>query len=207
MSKTSIWIEGEGRKQKIIINKIMKTHRINIQKAMAISMINTRRRAHDYIIPNKAFNKYGRKIRNPRGAAYRQHTTPGRLTSRTGKIRYMLRNKLGGSSLRGWKGWGRINVKHKSIALLTQIKAERLTGKTERYIGTVRVKIARMDAYLSSTSGGRPRESLRTLAVRFNWETGIRGQRRPFFEPASKATLFDMRRLVRQKDANIRRAI
>ena len=207
MAKTSIWIEGEGKKQKIIINQFMKAHRINIQQAMATAMGNTRKRAHDLIIPNMARNKTGGKIRNPRAASRKQPSTAGRLTSRTGKLKYMLRNSTGsGSTLKGWTGFGSINAKQQSVAFKTQIKAQRISGKREIYTGTIRVYVTG-DSYLFNTKGGMPRESLRTLAIRFNWETGIRGSTRPIFKPAYSATEFDMRRLVELKDANIRRNI
>lgn len=197
-----IWIEGEGRATKSAINKVMLKHRKNIHESMAIAMNNTRIRAHDRIIPNI------KKIRNPYASRRIQPPVPGRLTERTGKIQHMLKHSTSSSNpLRGWTGIGTNKAaKQRSVAFISRIAQKRLTGKTDRYVGTIKVDI-RGDSVLFSTYAGRPRESTRTLAVRFNWETGIRGEKRSIFKPAYKRTEWDMRRLVAQKDAAIRGVI
>jgi hypothetical protein len=56
---------------------------------------------------------------------------------------------------------------------------------------------------LFSIYGGMPQESIRTLAVRFNWETGIRGNRRPIFSSLVKLAEFDMSQEVKRKNSII----
>lgn len=193
-----------GRKTKIALNKVMSRHRIAVQKAMAESMTRTRVKAEEYIIPNTAKYSYGklrgRTIYSPRMARAIQPSVSGRLTSRTGKIKYMLRHSASiGNPLRGWGGWGRKLAKQRSVAFLSQVRAESTTLGMERYIGTIRVNV-RGDSKLFDTTKGQPPESLKTLAVRFQWEYGIRGQKRPIFAPVAKQTDYDMRRLVQQKN-------
>lgn len=184
----------------------MREHEIAIKTALAIGLSNTRVRAAERIIPNRTSGRGGGKIQNPYFARKQQPNTAGRLTSRTGKLKLMLGNRASASNpLNGWK-----NIKNRnklatqnSTAFKSQVRIIRGSKTSNRYEATIRVKVTGGDQRLFATSGGQPQESLRTLAVRFNWETGIRGQKRPIFRPVIKLTEFDVTKLVAAKDAQI----
>jgi len=193
---------GGGRSQIIELNKTMLRHRIAIQKAMAIALTKTRVRAKDYVIKSTAKFRSGDAIYNPRWARAQQPTVPGRLTSRTGKLKFMLGHYATvGNPLKGWdrSTWGKTLAKQKSVAFLSQIRAVKTSIGHEMYVGTIRVLVSG-HPMLFETTRGQPQESLKTLAVRFQWEYGIRGERRPIFAPVRRQTDFDMRKLVEQKN-------
>lgn len=186
----------------------MRKHREAIQRGMAIALSNTRRRAGERIIENTTGTL------NPYRARKKQPSTDGRLTSRTGKLKYML--EYGLSSSDPLKSWGDIKgdkvLKEKdNISLKGQIKTiaslagadtKSATRAYESYRGTYRTNI-QANGRLFSTYGGMPQETVRTLAIRFNWETGIRGQRRPIFAPVVKLSEFDMTNEIKKKNATI----
>ena len=183
-----------GRQTIIAINKVMKQHQIAMQMGIAAALTRTRLRAEEYVIPNTT------TYVNTRWARKEQASTPGRLTSRTGKLKYMLRHKASsGNLLKNWKGFGNILVKERSVALMGQVKMQKLTISTHQYVGTYRVNVLG-NGHLFSTSRKRPQESLKTLAIRFQWEYGIRGEKRPIFSPVSKQADFDLRKYVEQKN-------
>ncbi len=177
---------------------VMKLHRIAVQKGMAAALTRTRLRAESYILDNDT------GIRNPYMANKYQAPTPGRLTSRTGKLKYML--KYGAdlnNPLKSWKNFGSILCNEDTVALKGLIRAKRTSATTEQYVGTYRVSVQRHGRLFSTGSKGRfsmPQESVKTLAMRFMWETGIRGQKRPIFEPVSDVTDFDMKKQVSDKN-------
>ncbi len=187
-------------------NKTMTKHEIAIKTALADSLDRTRSRAAEHIIKSTATNSKGR-IYNPYYARKKQPNEPGRLINRTGKLKLMLSNRATGRSpqARGWK-----NIKNrrklatqKSTAFNSQVRIIRGSKYSNRYEATIRVKLHGGDSRLFDTTRGQPQESLRTLAVRFKWETGIRGQKRPIFKPVVKITEFDTTKLVAEKDALI----
>jgi len=215
MAKKGIWVRGEGRKQKIEINKRMLQHRANIHKAMAVTMNKVRIDAHDHVIEKKVspFDSsigYKNKFRqySPRLLSKLQPSTSGRLTSRTNKLRYMLKHSTSIlNPFLGWTGLGtRIIAKQRSVAFDSMIRQKRLTGDRDEYRGTIRVNV-KGDGKLFSTFGGAPKESLQTLAVRFQWEFGIRGETRPIFKPFINKARFDMRRLVQMKNVALKGVI
>jgi hypothetical protein len=165
-------------------------------------MTNTRIRAKDYIIPNRT------PYVNPRWARHRQPSVPGRLTSRTNKLKFMVgHNARASNPLYGWIKFGSILAKQKSVAFLSQVRATKTSFGNERYTGTIRVLITTGHHTLFDMVRKQPQESLKTLAVRFQWEYGIRGEKRPIFAPVSKQTDFDMRKLVEQKNNLIWREV
>ena len=95
MAHTKVELAGGGRKQIIELNKIRRRYRVLIQMAMARGLNYMRKEAEKRIIPNRAIGKSGGLIRNSRKASMVQPSTPGRLTSRTGKLKHMLRTRLG----------------------------------------------------------------------------------------------------------------
>lgn len=193
---------GGGRKTIMATNKIMKQHRIALQMGIAAAMTKTRVLASYYIIPNYTGTVH------PYYAAKKQPPTPGRLTSRTGKLKFMVGHLANPySPLRHWHGFGKKLVKERSVALMGQVKVISLSKTSDKYVGTYRVNIKSGHSRLFDIKRGKPLETLRTLAVRFNWETGIRGERRPIFEPISKRMHYEMRKFIKQKDKLIRGVI
>ncbi len=177
--------------------RVMLDHRKAIQQSMATAMTKTRVRASKHIIPNDT------SFANPYLARKNQPSTAGRLTSRTGKLAYMLKNRASlNNPLRHWRGFGKNIVKERSVALMGQIKAKAMTKTSLQFVGTYRVNI-QSNARLFDTARGMPQESTRTLAVRFNWETGIRGSARPIFAPVASRGEFDMTKLVTEKNNRI----
>ena len=182
-----------GRQTLIAINKVMKQHNAAMQMGIAMTLTKTRLDAEKHVIPNTT------PYVNPRWARRKQPSTPGRLTSRTGKLKYMLRNKASYSNLlKEWKGFGHILVKERSVALMGQVKKQKLTVSTNQYVGTYRVNVL-SNAQLFNTHRGRPQESLKTLAIRFQWEYGIRGEKRPIFKPVFQMQQ-DLKKYVEQKN-------
>jgi len=175
------------------INKIMKDHRIAVQQGLATSMTQARIKAADYLIPNTT------GFVNPYIARKKQPSTPGRLTSRTNKLHYMLMNKASASNpLRSWTGFGNKLAKERSVSLMGQIKATDISKETESYIATYRVNILG-DSHLWDIHRKKPRETIRTLVMRYMWE--YRG--RPIFKPIISLVDFNMRKQVEEKNRKI----
>lgn len=168
--------------------QISKDYTIKIQQALSEIIDDIRKEAAEvHIIPNDTGQL------NPYRARKKQPSTDGRLTSRTGKLKYMLLHKIDKNN---WKGFGKTLVKHDSSGLKGQIRRKRINVAEEHYEGTLRVWVT-MDGRLTSTYMGMPTESTRTLAMRFMWE--YRNPRRPFIEPAAKSISPDMTGLLSQK--------
>jgi hypothetical protein len=179
------------------INKVIVDHKKAMQKGIASAMVKTRLRAAKYLIPNTT------SFKNPYKARKEQASTPGRLTSRTGKLKYMLEGKrIDLQPLRRWKGLGNKLYKERTPGLLGQVRTIKTAKNYYSFEGTYRVKISN-DQRLFSTRSKMPQESTRTLAIRFNWETGIRGKSRPIFSPVIKSAEFDFRDEVKRKNEKI----
>jgi hypothetical protein len=194
-------VELRGVKQVIKHNKkVMVEHRKAIQVALGNSLTLTRLRAQQHLIPNTT------GFVAPKRARYFQPSTHGRLTSRTGRLGYML--KYGASASNPKKTWDKstlgqlIYKETKNVGLKGQVRAKRISKNFEEYRATYRVFISD-NARLFSRVRGMPRETKKTLAMRFNWETGIRGGVRPIFAPVVNRTIFDVSKEVKRKDAKI----
>ena len=196
-------VELRGVKQVIKHNKkVMVEHRKAIQVALGNSLTLTRLRAQQHLIPNTT------GFVAPKRARYFQASTHGRLTSRTGKLGYML--KYGASASNPKKAWDKSTLgqliyrETKNVGLKGQVRAKRTSKNFEEYRATYRVFIS-SNSKLFSRVRGMPRETKKTLAMRFNWETGIRGEVRPIFAPVVNRTMFDVSKEEKRKDAIIRR--
>lgn len=186
------------------INRVKRSYRRAMQGSLAEMTNEIRMDAHDhFIIPNRT------GIDNPYRARKAQPSKSGILTSRTGKLKYMLRNKVSKKNpTKGWKGFGNRLVKHKSAGLHGLIRQIGVGSIEERYRATLRVQISD-DHKLYFTGWGKrggkdkmPRESKRTLALRFMWDwgtKGVRGQRRPFITPAANSNKKEFRGFVRER--------
>ena len=178
------------------IKKNAKQYRRGVQRALADFMTETRiSAAKEQMIANRFPS-----IQNPYYLRRKQPSDPTRLTSRTGKLKYMLEK-----TTRQWSGFGNILVKENTPGLAGLIRTER-SGEIEAFKGTYRVDInpdSRLTAVGPRGEGSQKRhhmpiESTRTLAMRFRHETGIRGKARPFMHPAAQSRLAILRAGVEQ---------
>jgi hypothetical protein len=177
----------------VSLKEIMKDHRIAVQQGLATSMTQARIKAAEHLIPNTT------GFVNPYRARKKQPSTPGRLTSRTNKLHYMLMNRASLSNPLGhWIGFGNKLAKERSVSLMGQIRATDITSKTESYIATYKVNILG-DSHLWDTHRGKPRESIRTLVMRYMWEY----RDRPIFKPIISLVDFNTRKQVELKNNRI----
>ena len=185
-------LRDHGMPTLMSIKKISRYHREVIQQGLATAMTLTRKAAAEHLIPNIT------GFVNPYIARKKQPSIPGRLTSRTNKLHYMLMNKVSSSNpLRSWIGFGNRLVKEKSVGLMGQIRSIG-TGDKESYRATYRIGIS-SDSHLWDTYRGKPQESIRTLTMRFIWE--YRG--RPIFSPVVNLTSFTMRTQIKKRNEAI----
>lgn len=122
-------------------------------------------------------------ILNPRYLRKKQPSTPNRLTSRTGKMVYMMKKIVS-----PWKMTDGGMVM-KTAGLIIRVSKKKGMNVME-FEGTMRPQIT-MDGRLSSIGKRMPKETLRTLTLRFYWETGIRGQKRQFLYPQARQHFAD----------------
>ena len=149
---------------------------------MAISRLG----AIDFIIPNMS----GSRI--PHRAAARQHSVPGKLTERTGRMIAGLRE--GGTpseQVRMWNGWGNRVVRTNPSAYATLnglIKASE-KGKTVDHVGTYSIFVRDNSKALNKKPRGVAPATKQQIALRYRWETGIRGGQRPYMYPSAQKNL------------------
>jgi len=180
-----------GAKKCIMGLKVYNKTRDNeIKKIIAIFMTKTREKARDYLIPNLT----NPKTYNPYQAWKQQPSTPGRLTSRTCKLKYMLGYDIHKNDyLYGWdKKWNNILQKEETIGLKGQIREMRKSTELA-YIGTYRVFV-KEHYILMSTMFGMPQETLKSLAMRFQQEY----MGRPIFAPVTSES--ELVSLLRRSD-------
>ena len=177
-----------------------KEYRKEVQRSVAKFLTLTRiSAATKVMIPNTT------GILNPYMARKVQPANPSRLTHRTKKMRWMLLENAD-PNLAGWGGFGNKLAKLDTSALKLLVRAVE-QGQFDEFLGTIRVWISRVPPILTHrgtvpqyddkgkllNKGYKPkmmpRETMRTLAMRFMWELGIRGSRRPYMEPAAKMIL------------------
>lgn len=183
----------------VVLRKLssdQRRHKEDIMKSTAEYLTYTRRKAEEHIRPNPTgdLNPYfARKKMINMGYP---PTVSGRLTSKTGKLKLMLRDKATGSLLKDWSGFKGKIAKQSSMALHSTVRMKGLHD----YTGQIRVFI-KGDPRLFDTSRGQPQESMRTLAIRFNWEFGIRGSKRPIFEPVAQNSLDFLIKKLNERNA------
>lgn len=161
----------------------------NVKKGIGSYLTVTRAKASEYIIPNTTGTL------NPWKARIQQPNTPNKLTSRTGKLKLMLGHKADVyQPEKNWKGTRKLLTDH-SMALKGTVRVNLNSNVENRYRGVYRVDISG-HGRLYSRYGGMPRETVKTLGKRFNWERGIRGGKRPFMKPIIDRNKSDFERYV-----------
>jgi hypothetical protein len=131
-----------------------------------------------------------------------QPSTPGKLTDRTGALIKMLKdtNKWSVPTKRSTTMNG--DAIQGSVRLTTKG-----TSISEEYTGTLSAYLRTAAKYWpwqnGSVSKRSARPDMKQLLFRFRWETGIRGARRPFLEPAAHANKFSTESIIQAKLNNL----
>ena len=197
--QTKAWLEWKPAGW---VPKVAREHRKAVFNSMAQAMDSIRMRAaFMFIIPNRTGTKH------PYWSSMAQHSDPVCLTDRTGSLIKMLKDKAG---LR--HKWTVTASKAKIDTMGMQGMIKVLGGALtpmEQYVATFRVNIQEsaiaatkvMGAIPNHKKGRRNRivQTKQTLRMRFRHETGIRGNTRPFMEPAAKQQVFAVQKLIQAR--------
>lgn len=148
--------------------------------------------AKQQLIPNRT------GYLNPYRARQAQPSTSGRLTNRTGKMKYMLAyDVIGGGYGLGYSGYSMILFRKRTKFLNIMVRATD-RANVESYEGTIRATIQAPDSYvfrrgnLSDPYQRMPKETPDTLAKRFNWEN----KDRKYMEPAALSYSMNLNNIV-----------
>jgi hypothetical protein len=190
------------KEAKFRVNKILRFYKFEFFKAMAIWMDSVRYDAGTRELVQSAYPN----IWNHSILRRLQKTTPGRLTSRSGKLKFMLTEFLKTTSDFGKRYSGTSIYKWIGAGLAIRIKMNQ-SGITQKFIGEMRVEISPTHGRLYSRgilSDRKKRmrmETPRSLALRFNWDrSNIRGGgSRPFITPAAQKKTFNLTQLAAQR--------
>lgn len=175
-------IEGIPKASKEL-RKRQKDYRKRAQIVLGEFLDEVRKGAIHSIIPNVTgeTHPYYAK-RGPKG----QKSTPGKLTSRTGKMIWLL----GEQFHKKFTGVGGILYKKNTAAFKLQVRTIRSQKVDRGFIATIRIYISYVPPQIRKIDSGRerklPKESKLTLKMRFLWETGIRGNKRIYMAPSAK---------------------
>lgn len=173
------------------IKRILVYHRTAVLNEMQSYLDRVRLNAAEkQIIPTNYPN-----VKNPYVLAKWQKSTPGKLTERTGALIKMLKDitpwKPGNTRTRTMSGdamQGTIKVTTKGL----------IVG--EEYMGELRASIKSESKYWPIQSGkALNRPTKQQLVMRFKWETGIRGETRPFMLPAGNAEEIKTEKIIQSK--------
>jgi len=173
------------------LDKAIKRYRYLTQLDTATLLEIARAKASDEIIPNTTGSRnpyYARKVQPP---------TTGKLTSRTGKLKYMMEDKSNPSNIKKyWKGFGKNIAKVSTAGLYGSVKVDRVTrgSKNEEYDAEWRTDISNKQQ-LFWIGDTKKRETKRTLVMRFMWEN----KGRPMFKPIQKQLNSRARMLAERK--------
>ena len=178
-------------------------------RSLAASLDNIRLRSTDYIRPNTSGSKNLRQMYKD------QPSVPGQLTSRTGLLIIMLKAKARFNEHVGWKITSQM-ARLKTDALAGRVSLAGGAGTAhEFYKAILKVQISNSSKLASFVQNAIPSArkwtkkgnfSTQKLAMRFQHETGIRGQKRQFIEPATKQERFTTDRLVKRKLSQLNRS-
>lgn len=223
-NKTKFKIDTTQHKR--AVQAILKKYRYDIFREMARVLDKTREEAADkYIIPAK-YNLYEDGKMSIRQLYNLQPSHPTRLTSRTGILVKILKEKASpygrawshtvtsyGTGKFKWRATKQSRLKTSGFVGLIKVMSGLGTDK-ETYRGTLRVHVNAVPktkgkvwdmqdsgtAWLSKGRMGKIRkETPQTVAMRFKHDTGIRGRKRPFLTPALKDQEMRFRRITREK--------
>jgi hypothetical protein len=189
--------------------KIIARYREDIMRSLARNLDNIRYNSIQYIIPQKP---PATKKMSPWRMAREQPSTPGKLTDRTGRLIKMLQSKATWQMKRKTMTMGNNYFKG-----MVKVEDNYRTDR-ETYSATLRVDIQDGNPLIGDTVGRRlvevmgenrkmmlqSRVTKQQLFMRFMWEKGIRGERRPFIEPAAQRERFNTSALIASKLRELR---
>jgi hypothetical protein len=171
--------------------RLCKSYRKIILDEITDYLDNVRKDAVSEIIPAKNPSNRSGFVRMYR----EQPSTPGKLTERTGSLIRMLKDL---------SSWNRTKSRSRSMsgdAMQGNVAVTTAgTVIAEQYYGSLSVNIrseSRYWPYNRGKAGTYPTKQ--QLFFRFMWETGIRGEKRQFLEPAAKRQQVFTERIVEQK--------
>ncbi len=198
----SIEINVKGMSREV--KKKNNLHRIELRRSVAQYLDLVRlNSAEEQIIANTTGTL------NPYNASKKQPSTPGRLTSRTGKLRWTLRQKLAQNPEIYWSGMKRKIAKLDLPVLALTVRDKGPKGVLTHVEGSLKVKSTgkismsgRMSNRGSKSVGWMPKENSGSMRMRYVWNyAALKGTgRRNFIDPAAKATL---RKLNHIFDTNV----
>jgi len=174
------------KKTQAALKKRIKIYRGQTQEDLGEFLDFVRNMAADEIMLKAPGSTYFERSKIP--------SKPGKLTSRTGRMRYLLKEKKG-----TWSGKGRVTYKKETSAFKMMAKVVRVGKVDKGFVATIRVFIKTIPHRVAWTGSGKrrmPYATKRTLKMRFSWE--YRG--RPVLLPAAKMRL---NRLRNQLQMNI----
>lgn len=178
------------------MKRTISRYRTLTQKNLAKVLETARSRASERIIERKdPFTK------NPYYLSLIQPPVPGRLTSRTGKLKYMMENK---GNIKYWRNFGKVIAKNKTAGLAGSVKVNKENRGTnkETYEATWKTSIGSDSRLFRRVKNGR-KETKRTLVMRFMWEH----RDRPLFKPIENTLDADMTRLFERKISEVNRRL
>ena len=178
------------------MKRTISRYRTLTQKNLAKVLETARSRASERIIERKdPFTK------NPYYLSLIQPPVTGRLTSRTGKLKYMMENK---GNIKYWRNFGKVIAKNKTAGLAGSVKVNKENRGTnkETYEATWKTSIGSDSRLFRRVKNGR-KETKRTLVMRFMWEH----RDRPLFKPIENTLDADMTRLFERKISEVNRRL
>ena len=188
---TSIKVkETISRATKVVVVKYRRMMLEELSKALDEIRL---RAVSKFIIPNAHLPE-----RNPYKLRKLQPSTAGKLTERTGALNIMMREGVG-----IWKKTGTKTWRSDSPAVIGIAKVEGKVGINESFKGVLSVNTINASAVASRLTGKTKAPTAQQLALRFKWENGIRGEKRPFVSPAAKEQEFKMNAIIKQKIAEL----
>jgi len=155
-----------------------------IMEQLALHLQDIRRGAIAELIPNMAVYK-GKKVYNPRWARKLQPSVPGKLTSRTEKLRMSLEEKADTPFFNNFTYTRTERIAKLKTSTTTLTVRHTKKGKGS---GTIHAEKNYLAGFARNRYGGMPIETMTTMRIRYMWElgrAGIRGQKRPFLNPAA----------------------
>jgi hypothetical protein len=177
---------------------VIRNYRRYLLTAMADYLDVVRKDSVGFIIPSR----FPGNRTNFRRMYRDQPSTPGRLTERTGALIKMLKDT------NRWSAPTKRTMSMNGDAIQGNVRLSSAgTTISEEYVGTLSAYL-RADAKYwpwrnDSVSKRSARPDKKQLLFRFRWETGIRGARRPFLEPAANANRFSTEKIIETKLNNL----
>lgn len=185
--------------------KVLKRYRFLIYRSLAESMEQIREAAPSNIIPNTV----GKRM-SPYSMWLKQPPSESKLTERTGRTIKMIQDDgrwMAGSKDLQSTAISQLRVRtarFRNMGLDGIIKADAGYGTaSESYVATLKVGVKDDNPFIGKGFvGSRKKETKRSLVMRFMHEwgrAGVRGRRRPFFEPAVQDQTFNVHAIIRQR--------